>query len=174
MRKEKYLSQEQLAEIMGVSGQAMSKWKQGSGYPETEKLIDLAKKLDVSLNMLLLDKALSPDIRENVVSLSEKGLSIPSESAIYIQNEDILLRCYKFSIMPVVLPARREPKFILTGVDSASFLGDNQNILGYYVNKKDAQKELTEIIEAVKSGKRTYQLQYNCKVKGFLSPKIVE
>lgn len=91
MRKEKYLSQEQLAEIMGVSGQAMSKWEQGSGYPETEKLIDLAKKLDVSLDMLLLDKALSPDIRENVVALSEKGLSIPSESAIYIQNEDILL-----------------------------------------------------------------------------------
>lgn len=91
MRKEKYLSQEQLAEIMGVSGQAVSKWEQGSGYPETEKLIDLAKKLDVSLDMLLLDKALSPDIRENVVALSEKGLSIPSESAIYIQNEDILL-----------------------------------------------------------------------------------
>lgn len=91
MRKEKYLSQEQLAEIMGVSGQAVSKWEQGSGYPETEKLIDLAKKLDVSLNMLLLDKALSPDIGENVVALSEKGLSIPSESAIYIQNEDILL-----------------------------------------------------------------------------------
>lgn len=174
MRKEKYLSQEQLAEIMGVSGQAVSKWEQGSGYPETEKLIDLAKKLDVSLDMLLLDKALSPDIRETVVALSEKGLSIPSESAIYIQNEDILLRCYKFSIMPVVLPAKREPKFILAGVDSASFLGDNQNILGYYVNKEDAQKELTEIAEAVKSGKRTYQLQYNCKVKGFLSPKIVE
>lgn len=76
--------------------------------------------------------------------------------------------------MPVVLPAKREPKFILAGVDSASFLGDNQNILGYYVNKEDAQKELTEIIKAVKSGKRTYQLQYNCKVKGFLSPKIVE
>ncbi len=29
MRKEKYLSQEQLAEIMGVSRQAVSKWEQG-------------------------------------------------------------------------------------------------------------------------------------------------
>ena len=56
MRKEKYLSQEQLAEIMGVSRQAVSKWEQGAGYPETEKLIDLAQKLDVSLDMLLLDK----------------------------------------------------------------------------------------------------------------------
>lgn len=175
MRKEKYLSQEQLAEIMGVSRQAVSKWEQGSGYPETEKLIDLAKKLDVSLDMLLLDKVPLSDVKEEtVVALSEKGLTVPTESAVYIQNEDVLLRCYKFSIMPVVLPTKREPKFILVGVDSTSFLGDNVNTLGYYVNREDAQKEIAAIAEAVKSGKRTYQLQYNCKVKGFLSPKIVE
>lgn len=175
MRKEKYLSQEQLAEIMGVSRQAVSKWEQGSGYPETEKLIDLAKKLDVSLDMLLLDRVHTSDAKEEtVVALGERELTVPTESAIYIQNEGVLLRCYKFSIMPVVLPTKREPKFILAGVDSTSFLGDNVNTLGYYVNREDAQKEIAAIAEAVKSGKRTYQLQYNCKVKGFLSPKIVE
>ena len=177
LRKEKYLSQEQLAEIMGVSRQAVLKWEQGSGYPETEKLIDLAQKLDVSLDMLLLDKASASNVNvkgETVVALSEKRLTMPSESAIYIQNEDILLRCYKFSIMPVILPAKREPKFILAGVDSAGFLWDNQNTLGYYINKEDAKKELAEIARVVKSGKRTYQLQFCCKVKGFFSLKIVE
>lgn len=93
----------------------------------------------------------------------------------YLSQEQLAeMRCYKFSIMPVVLPTKREPKFILAGVDSASFLGDNVNTLGYYVNREDAQKEIAAIAEAVKSGKRTYQLQYNCKFKGTFSPKIVE
>ena len=173
MRKEKYLSQEQLAEIMGVSRQAVSKWEQGAGYPETEKLIDLAQKLDVSLDMLLLDKVnASAAKKETVVALSEKELT--AESAVYIQNEDALVRCYKFSILPVVFPTKREPKFALAGVNSTGILGDNTTQLGWYKEKEDAQKEIAAIAEAVKSGKRTYQLQYCCKVKGVFSPKIVE
>ena len=35
IRKEKHLSQEELAEKISVSRQAISKWEQGSGYPET-------------------------------------------------------------------------------------------------------------------------------------------
>ena len=176
LRKEKYLSQEQLAEIMDVSRQAVSKWEQGSGYPETEKLIELAKKLDVSLDVLLLDKAPASDNKtETAFALGEKGLTVPTENAIYIQNEDILIRCYKFSAMPVVLPAKNEPKYILAGVDSPGLFGDHINELGFYKEREDIQKEVAAIAEAVKSGKRTYQLQYNCKVKnGLFSSKIVE
>lgn len=52
IRKEKQISQEDLAEIMGVSRQAVSRWEQGNGYPEMEKLLLLAKKLNVSLDYL--------------------------------------------------------------------------------------------------------------------------
>ena len=34
IRKEKNISQEKLAELLGVSRQAVSKWEQGIGYPE--------------------------------------------------------------------------------------------------------------------------------------------
>ena len=173
MRKEKYLSQEQLAEIMGVSRQAVSKWEQGSGYPETEKLIDLAKKLDISLDVLLLDKV-ADSVPETATAIGENGLTVPAESAIYIQNEDVLVRCYKFSILPVVFPTKREPKFALVGVNSTGIFGDNTTELGWYKEKEDVQKEIAAIAEAVKSGQRTYQLQYCCKVKGVFSPKIVE
>lgn len=54
IRKEKKLSQEELAERIGVSRQAVSKWEQGSGYPETEKLLVLSKELNVSLDYLML------------------------------------------------------------------------------------------------------------------------
>ena len=39
LRNEKQLSQEELAEMLDVSRQAVSKWEQGSGYPEVEKLL---------------------------------------------------------------------------------------------------------------------------------------
>ena len=39
LRKEKGMSQEALADELGVSRQAVSKWENGQVYPETEKLI---------------------------------------------------------------------------------------------------------------------------------------
>jgi transcriptional regulator with XRE-family HTH domain len=52
-RKRKSLSQEQLAEKVGVSRQAVSKWELNEAQPEIEKLIALAKALEVSSDMLL-------------------------------------------------------------------------------------------------------------------------
>ncbi|MBC2457027.1 helix-turn-helix transcriptional regulator [Clostridium beijerinckii] len=45
-RNEKHLTQERLAELLDVTRQAVSKWEQGVGYPETDKLIILAKVLN--------------------------------------------------------------------------------------------------------------------------------
>lgn len=42
LRREKGLSQEQLAEIIGVSRQTVSKWENGTSTPELEKLILLS------------------------------------------------------------------------------------------------------------------------------------
>ncbi len=41
LRKKNQLSQEGLAEMLGVSRQAVSKWEQGEGYPEVDKLLIL-------------------------------------------------------------------------------------------------------------------------------------
>ena len=49
-REEKRMSQEELAEMLDVSRQAVSKWEQGMGYPEVEKLLLLSGKLGVSLD----------------------------------------------------------------------------------------------------------------------------
>lgn len=53
-RKKRGYTQESLAEAMGVSRQAVSRWESDSAYPETEKLIKLARLLDLDLNRLLL------------------------------------------------------------------------------------------------------------------------
>ena len=43
MRKARNLTQEQFAEALGVSRQAVSKWEADSGYPEAEKLIAISR-----------------------------------------------------------------------------------------------------------------------------------
>lgn len=52
-RRKKGYTQEALAETLGVTRQAVSRWESGSAYPETENLVRLAKLLDLDLNYLL-------------------------------------------------------------------------------------------------------------------------
>lgn len=54
-RKRAGLSQEALADMVGVSRQAVSKWETGEALPETAKLAALGTALGVSLDWLLSD-----------------------------------------------------------------------------------------------------------------------
>ncbi len=56
LRKERGISQEALAEMLGVSRQAVSKWESGATYPETEKILTLCRMYDLSADELLLDQ----------------------------------------------------------------------------------------------------------------------
>lgn len=51
-RKELNYTQEQLADILGVSRQSISKWESDIAYPETEKLIKLGKLFDCFMDYL--------------------------------------------------------------------------------------------------------------------------
>lgn len=53
LRKKNKITQEELAEELGVSRQSVSKWETGEAYPETEKLITLCDKFGVTLDDLL-------------------------------------------------------------------------------------------------------------------------
>ena len=53
LRKENHFTQGQLADIFGVSRQAISKWESDAAYPETDKLIRMSELFDCSLDYLL-------------------------------------------------------------------------------------------------------------------------
>ena len=57
IRKEKGMSQEELADQLGVSRQAVSKWESGQGYPETDKLLLISGMFGVSLDYLLKEES---------------------------------------------------------------------------------------------------------------------
>ena len=53
IRKENNLSQEQLADELGVSRQAISKWESAIAYPEMDKIIALCEKFNLNIDDLL-------------------------------------------------------------------------------------------------------------------------
>ena len=55
LRKEHNYTQEQLADVLGVSRQSISKWESNIMYPETDKLIRISEIFDCSLDYLLRD-----------------------------------------------------------------------------------------------------------------------
>ena len=52
-RKEKNLTQAQLAEKLNITDRAVSKWETGKGMPDSSIMLDLCSVLDVSVNELL-------------------------------------------------------------------------------------------------------------------------
>ena len=67
-RKKAGLSQEALAQILGVSRQAVSKWETGDAVPEISKLISLAKTFGVTTDWLLSEA----DPNEDNLNVSPK------------------------------------------------------------------------------------------------------
>ena len=69
IRKERHISQEELAEELNVSRQAISKWEQGICLPEAKMLLLISEKLDVSLDGLMSD---SPAVSDEADPVSNQ------------------------------------------------------------------------------------------------------
>jgi len=69
LRKENKLSQEQLADMLDVTRQSVSKWESGTTYPEMDKLIMLCKIFRCSLDDLTNDEIV------DIKSVSQKSSS---------------------------------------------------------------------------------------------------
>jgi transcriptional regulator with XRE-family HTH domain len=72
LRKERNYSQEELAQILDVSRQAVSKWESDRGIPETEKLLQISTIFDVTLDFLLKDEQLSDNQQGNSYYVSRE------------------------------------------------------------------------------------------------------
>ena len=120
LRKDKHLSQEELAEILDVRRQAVSKWEQGIGYPEVEKLLLLSGKMH---------------------------------------------------------GGKSSPQYALFGVNHGiSLWGDEPTtFLGWYEDKDQITKEISEIYNAIVNGTATYVLKYSAKTeRKWMKIKIIE
>ncbi|MDE5631127.1 MAG: helix-turn-helix domain-containing protein, partial [Bacilli bacterium] len=65
LRKASNLNQEQLADMLNVSRQSVSKWESGATYPEMDKLIAMAKIFNCSIDDLVNNEVKGKEITTN-------------------------------------------------------------------------------------------------------------
>lgn len=75
-RKRLGLSQEELAQRIGVSRQSISKWETGEAFPEITKLPLLAKEFDVTIDWLLSDE--DDNVKEEINEMPASTITFPS------------------------------------------------------------------------------------------------
>ncbi len=87
LRKKSGLSQEELADKLGLSRQAVSKWERAEASPDTDNLICLAKIYGVSLDDLLNTDQSVEEISKEVSEHQQENTSA-GKSGIHINGED--------------------------------------------------------------------------------------
>lgn len=147
IRKRFGLSQEQLAEIMNVSRQAITKWENEGGSPDISNLQELSKIFGITVDYLLNDenqlpalsmkKEIDKEKYKNKLTMYIEVLKeyYPEPYEIYV-----LTRTKKLNIVELVLDTFIAPE--IGPVSTADALG---NISPYYLVKKDNLKLLVNI-----------------------------
>ncbi len=77
-RKNKNLTQFQLAEKLNITDRAISKWENGRSMPDSSIMLDLCKELEISVNELLSGEMIEMNnygrkSEENLLELNEKN-----------------------------------------------------------------------------------------------------
>lgn len=77
MRKEKNLTQLQLAELLNVSDKAVSRWETGRGFPDIGSLEDIAGALGVGVAELLKGEKINETLpAQEVIEITDDGISL--------------------------------------------------------------------------------------------------
>lgn len=97
LRKEKNLTQEQLAEKLNVSGRTVSRWETGSNMPDISLLIELAEFYDVSIPEIIdgerKSENMNEEVKETVLKLSDYTESI---------NQKIKTRLFWLTVVALI------------------------------------------------------------------------
>lgn len=80
LRKKSGWSQEELAERLGVTRQAVSKWEGAQSTPDLDKLLMMSRVFGVSTDLLLKDELETPEIAGPGDAGSEPALALPKAS----------------------------------------------------------------------------------------------
>ena len=151
LRKEKRMTQEQLAERLGVSNRSVSRWENGRCMPDFSLLWDIADELDVSVSELLNGKRAEGDMgspdgidtflawagREKQQKAKRLGLYFRAGMACLL----LALLQTQFGVVSFLLP--KGQKGLLTLI--LATVGVMMNLFGFACNRQNAlltQKEI--------------------------------
>lgn len=94
LRKEKDLTQEQLAEQLSVSGRTVSRWETGSNMPDISLLVEIAEFYDVSIPEIIdgerKSEIMNKEVKETVLKISDYAETV---------NECLKKKLFRLSVL---------------------------------------------------------------------------
>ena len=88
-RKEMNLTQEELAEALGVTIGAVSKWENGNNVPDIMTLMELANFFNISMDELLSFDMSSKKIEDMCKKMDEYSINHRFDEAISVVNDAV-------------------------------------------------------------------------------------
>lgn len=138
LRKREGLSQEALAEKLGVSRQSVSKWETGEATPEVSKLLAISKLFGVTTDYLLDDEADAPindtPSFENFTAPQVEFSSIPESKKNNSAKKLIIILLICIIAFTLLLP-------VFIGIFGYSIFSNNINTEGVI-----ALEEITSVV----------------------------
>lgn len=116
LRKSKGISQEALAEQLNTSRQAISKWENNQGFPETEKLIMLSNIFNMSVDYLLKEGEEAATSDEGYYVSREKAESWILHESVFYRKIAFGIICMFLSLVPFLLIANHAPWNFVGGI----------------------------------------------------------
>ncbi|TAH79418.1 XRE family transcriptional regulator [Bacillus subtilis] len=188
LRKEKGLSQEALAEKVNTTRQAISKWENGQGFPETEKLLMIGNIFEVSIDYLLKDSAEPrPDNKEGYYVSREMAEGFLLHQRKVFKYVSFGLSMLIFSTVPYLV-FKQEPAIYTLLIIIIAVLGIGAIVTGmiteedkYKVLKKEAlifdqnhHKELTARYKDIKRRYAAIMVVGVCSIVAGVIPFLLE
>ena len=103
IRKEKKMTQKDLAELLHITDKAVSKWERGMSYPDISLLEPLSQMLGVSILELLEGERISKDITMNMEDVQEVVQQSISISDGEINRKHVRSKAIILSIVLLVM-----------------------------------------------------------------------
>ena len=138
-RKNKNLTQLQLAEKLNITDRAISKWETGKGMPDSSIMIELCNELDISVNELLSGELIDMNnynrkLDENLIKLQkQKEYAITSARWSHVITIIILLVWNFINVIKYgVEQAIDKPEFIVMDIIGITYF----SIYAFQMNRE--------------------------------------
>lgn len=144
IRKRFGLSQEELAEMLNVSRQAITKWENDGGKPDIDNLLELSKKFGITVDSLLNNESELSDLSISVKLDKEKyGSKLSSYYKILKEYYPEPWKIYTITVTKKMGKVEGVLD-VLTGGDYF-LIKQASDLSSYYLVKKDNLKLLVNI-----------------------------
>ena len=142
LRKKQKISQEKLAEKIGVSRQSVSKWENGTAYPEMNRIFELCKIFHCKLNDLVNDNILDFDSLDKEVKMSVVKFNKEKQNKLKIGSKTISIFSKILQVITIIISAVMIMSMLFipsvinnTNVDNGSIIVADKNVMEFNLDQ---------------------------------------